>query len=62
MQEPTAADILRALGYSKRPLGPHRFEVLDQNGEVIWTGRVGEVWDWFRETGRWPLPVNTEAS
>ena len=57
MQETTANDILRACGYTKRHIDNGHFEVLDEHGEVVWRGKVGELWDWFRETGRWPFPV-----
>lgn len=51
-------NVLRGLGLMHRPVadvwrsGAH--EVCDQAGSVLFTGRAGQVWEWLRETGRWP--------
>lgn len=42
---------LALLGFATSPAGRGKKNVL-HNGEILFTGRAGEVWDWLIATGR----------
>lgn len=52
MTAPTLNDVLRSRGYTTRP-GPFAGakDVLDSAGDVLFSGRAWEVWEWLGRSG-----------
>ena len=53
----TLTEALAACGLTHRPApsaGTYKRDVLD-GYTVVCTGRAHEVWEWLRDTGRWPI-------
>jgi hypothetical protein len=51
--ERTLNEVLEALGYTTEPAGDHGTKRILREGEEVFRGRAGEVWDWLIQTGQY---------